>query len=92
MPADSRMLSGFGMVACAGAALLMLAVDVPMYLARWRYARSNGVRYLSLKEGLRDALQRRRIAQRWSEWRPEVLWMSLYFSVGAWLCLCLVFA
>jgi hypothetical protein len=91
MPADSRMLSTFGMVACAGAALLMLAVDVPMYLARWRYARSSGVRYLSLTEGVRDALQRRQVAHRWSEWRPEVPWMSLYFSVGVWLSLCLVF-
>jgi hypothetical protein len=90
MPADSRILSRFGVVACAGAALLMLAVDVPMYLARWRHARSSGVRYLSL-EGLRDALQRRRVAHRWSEWRPEVPWMSLYFSVGVWLSLCLVF-
>jgi hypothetical protein len=91
MPADSRILSRFGMVACAGAAVLMLAVDVPMYLARWRHARSSGVRYLSLVEGLRDALQRRRIAHRWSEWRPEVPWMSLYFSVGVWLSFCLVF-
>jgi hypothetical protein len=90
MPADIRILSGFGMVACAGAALLMLAVDVPMYLARWRHARSSGVRYLSLVEGLRDGLQRRRVAHRWSEWRPEVPWMSLYFSVGVWLSLCLV--
>src|SRR5262245_56677588 len=39
MPADSRMLIKFGLVACAGAALLMLAVDVPMYLARWRHER-----------------------------------------------------
>lgn len=91
IPADSRMLSRFGMVACAGAALLMLAVDVPMYLARWRHARSSGVRYLSLMEGLGDALQRRRVAHRWSEWRPEVPWMSLYFSVGVWLSLCFVF-
>jgi len=91
MPAASRILSRFGMVACAGAALLMLAVDVPMYLARWRHARSSGVRYLSLMEGLRDALQRRRVAQRWSEWRPEAPWMSLYFSVGVWLSLCFVF-
>jgi hypothetical protein len=91
MPADSRMLSKLGMVACAGAALLMLAVDVPMYLARWRHARSSGVRYLPLMEGLRDALQRRRVAHRWSEWRAEVPWMSLYFSVGVWLSLCLVF-
>jgi hypothetical protein len=91
MSAAGRILSGFGMVACAGAALLMLAVDIPMYLARWRHARSSGVRYLSLREGLRDALQRRRVAHRWSEWRPEVPWMSLYFSVGVWLSLCLVF-
>ena len=91
MPADSRMLSGFGMVACAGAAVLMLAVDVPMYLARWRHARRSGVRYCSLMEGVRDTHQRRRIARRWSEWRPEVPWMSLYFSVGVWLSLCLVF-
>ena len=91
MPAGSRILSSLGMVACAGAALLMLAVDVPMYLARWRHARSSGVRYLSLMEGLRDALQRRRVAYRWSEWKPEVPWMSLYFSVGVWLSLCFVF-
>jgi hypothetical protein len=91
MPADSRMLSTFGMVAGAGAALLMLAVDVPMYLVRWRHARSSGVRYLSLTEGVRDALQRRQVAHRRSEWRPEVPWMSLYFSVGVWLSLCLVF-
>ena len=91
MPADSRILSRFGMVACAGAAVLMLAVDVPMYLARWRHARRTGVRYLSLVEGLRDALQRRQTAHRWSEWRPEVPWMSLYFSVGVWLSFCLVF-
>ena len=91
MPVGSRISSGLGILACAGAALLMLAVDVPMYLARWRHARSSGVRYLSLGEGLRDALQRRRVEHRWSEWRPEVPWMSLYFSVGVWLSLCLVF-
>ncbi len=90
-PAGIRILSWIGMAACVGAALLMLAVDVPMYLSRWRHARSSGVRYLSLVEGLRDALQRRRVAHRWSDWRPEVPWMSLYFSVGVWLSLCFVF-
>jgi hypothetical protein len=45
MPADSRILSRFGMVACAGAALLMLAEDVPTYLARWRHAGSSGIRW-----------------------------------------------
>ena len=55
-----------------------------------RHARSSGVRYFSLREGLRDALQSRRIAHRWSDWRPEVPWMSLYFSAAVWLSLCLV--
>ena len=91
MAADSRILSMLGIVACAGGALLMLAVDVPMYLARWRHARDSGVCYLSMMEGLRDALQRRRVAHRWCDWRPEVPWMSLYFSVGVWLSLCFVF-
>ena len=51
MPADGRILSMLGMVACVGAALLMLAVDVPMYFARWRLGRNSGVRYLSMTEG-----------------------------------------
>ena len=88
MPADSSIVVGLGMAACVGAAILMLAVDVPMYLTRWRHARSSGVRVLSMTEGLRDALQRRRVAHRWCDWRPEVPWMSLYFTVGVWLSLC----
>jgi hypothetical protein len=91
LPTDSRIWSAFGIAACVGGALLMLAVDVPMYFARWRNARSSGIRYLSLMEGLRDTHQRRRVARRWSDWRPEVPWMSLYFSVGVWLSLVLVF-
>jgi hypothetical protein len=92
MPEGVRILSGIGMAACAGAALLMLGVDVPMYIARWRQGRCSGVRYLPVMEGLKDALERRRVAHRWSEWRPEVPWMSLYFTAGVWLSLCFVFA
>lgn len=92
MTADIRILSGVGMVACAGAVLLMLAVDVPMYIARWRQGRSSGARYLTVVEGLKDALRRRQVAHRWSEWRPEVPWMSLYFTAGVWVSFCFVFA
>src|SRR5262245_37943761 len=92
MPAGIRALGGIGLVACTVAAFVMLVVDVPMYLARWRHGRSRGVRYLPVMEGLKDALQRRRVAHRWSEWRPEVPWMSLYFSAGVWVSFCLVFA
>ena len=90
MPANIRP-SVVGIVACAGAALLMLAVDVPMYLARWRHGRRSGIRYLRMVEGLKDVLQRRQVTHRWSEWRPEVPWMSLYFSAGVWVSFWLVF-
>jgi hypothetical protein len=74
------------------AVLVMLAVDVPMYLARWRHGRASEVRYLPVMEGLKDALRRRRVAQSRSEWRPEVPWMSLYFTAGVCVSFCLVFA
>jgi len=86
-----RALSGIGLLACAGAAFVMLVVDVPMYLARWRHGRRSGVRYLRVREGLKDALLRRRVAHRWSDWKPEIPWMSLYFTAGVWISLCLVF-
>jgi hypothetical protein len=92
MTADIRLLNAIGIAACAGAILLMLAVDVPMYLARWRHGRMSGVRYLPVMEGLKDALRRRRVARSWSEWSPEVPWMSLYFTAGVWVSFCLVFA
>jgi hypothetical protein len=63
-----------------------------MYVSRWRRSKSSGVRFLPVADGLRDALVRRRVAQGWGEWRPEVPWMSLYFSVGVWLSLGLIFA
>ncbi len=91
MPANIRIPSVVGIVACAGTALLMLGVDVPMYVARWRHGRRSGVRHLRMVEGLKDVLQRRQVARRWSEWRPEVPWMSLYFSAGVWVSFWLVF-
>jgi hypothetical protein len=92
VPANLHVLGAIGIAACAGAAFVMLVVDVPMYVSRWRRSKSTGVRFLPVVDGLRDALVRRRVAHGWGEWRPEVPWMSLYFSVGVWLSLGLIFA
>jgi hypothetical protein len=92
MPAHVGILRAVGIAGCAAAVLLMLAVDVPMYVARWRQGRRSGIRYLSVIEGLKDAHRRRRVAHHWSAWRPEVPWMTLYFSAGVWLSFCFVFS
>jgi hypothetical protein len=76
-----------GLIACAGTAALILTVDIPLYIARWRIAKRAGLRYLRIVEGLKDVVVRRRVTQACQDWRQEVLWMSLYFSAGVWVSL-----
>jgi hypothetical protein len=80
-----------GLIACAGAAVLILTVDIPVYITRWRIGKRAGLRYLRVVEGLKDAVVRRRVTQARDEWRKEVLWMSLYFSAGVWVSLGIIF-
>ena len=70
----------------------MVSVDVPMYLSRYRAGQAAGGRYLSLAEGWTDSSQRRVLTRRWEDWRQEMPWMSLYFSVGVWISIGLVCA
>ena len=75
-------------VAYAGGAVLTLAVDVRMYLRRWRtYA---ACARLPLAAGLRDSGSRRLPQFAWAVWREEAPWMTVYFSVGVWTSLAMV--
>jgi hypothetical protein len=68
----------------------MVSVDVPMYVSRWLADEAGGRAYLSLGQGLQDVCSRRVVTFAWQEWREEVPWMSLYFSVGVWCSIALV--
>jgi hypothetical protein len=68
----------------------MCAVDVPMYATRWLHDEANGREYLSLQHGLWDVSSRWVVTHSWEEWHPELIWMSLYFSVGVWCSLAMV--
>jgi hypothetical protein len=70
----------------------MFGVDVPMYWARWVADQAHGRQYLSVAQGLVDASARWVVSHRWEDWRSEVVWMSLYFSVAVWLSIALVHA
>jgi len=80
--------------ACAGVAYAayMFLVDVPMYWARWAADEAQGRQYLSIVQGIHDTFQRRVISHRWEDWKSEVVWMSLYFSVAVWISISLVHA
>ena len=70
----------------------MFSVDVPMYWARWIADEANGRRYMSITQGLFDISHRRVVSLRWEDWKNEVAWMSLYFSVAVWISISLVYA
>jgi hypothetical protein len=70
--------------------IFMLSFDIPMYISRWRADEARGRAYLTLGQGLCDAWLRRVVTFSWEEWRAEIPWMTLYFSVCVWWSLALV--
>jgi hypothetical protein len=72
----------------------LMTVDVPMYLKRWRADVAGGNRGLRPLEGLRDVSTRWVVTHELSEWKEEIVWMSLYFSAAVWasLALCVFYA
>ena len=61
-----------------------------MYVTRWQADEAGGRPYLTLSQGLHDAWSRRVVSYSWADWRAEVPWMTLYFSVCVWWSLALV--
>ncbi len=78
-----------GAVCSAGYVAFMVIVDVPMYVRRWRKSLAAGERRLGFGAGLRDAFSRRDVTRAWAIWRPEVAWLTGYFTGAVWLSLLL---
>lgn len=86
----------FAIIGIAGYLVFLATIDVPMYFRRWQAggAERNGLS--SHLEGLWDASLRWVVTHDLTEWKDEIPWMSLYFSVAVWaslaLCVCYAFA
>jgi hypothetical protein len=83
----TRLLLVFSWIGCAVAAYVMSGLDVPMYIRRWQAERTQGIVYCGIRQGLIDAIYRRRLTGRWNVWQHEVAWMTPYFTVCVWLSL-----
>ena len=72
----------------------LMTVDVPMYLNRWRADVADGNPLLHPLEGLRDVRTRWIVTHDIAEWKEEIAWMSLYFSLAVWssLALCVFYS
>jgi hypothetical protein len=87
-----RVALGLGIVLSAGFVAFMCTVDVPMYLTRFLADEAEGRPYLSLAAGFSDVATRWVVTHALSDWRDEMAWMALYFSVAVWISIGLVHA
>jgi len=71
-------------VGVAGYVVFMVTVDVPMYFARWQAELRSGMEPLGFIAGLHDVATRWVVTHDFAQWRDEIPWMSLYFSVAVW--------
>jgi len=89
---EVRVILVVAIIGIAGYLAFLMTVDVPMYLSRWRAKVADGSRHLGPIEGLRDVSMRWIVTHDLAEWKGEIAWMSLYFSVAVWaslaLCVC----
>jgi hypothetical protein len=67
----------------------MFLVDVPTYWLRHVADQAGNRHYLSIAQGLADVSHRRVVSFRWEDWKSEVVWMTLYFSIGVWFSISL---
>lgn len=73
----------------AGYVVFMVTVDVPLYLSRWHAEIAAGHAFLNLAAGFHDVADRLVVARDFRDWRHEIPWMTLYFSVAVWASLAL---
>ena len=89
-----RVVLVISIVGIAGYLAFLAAIDVPMYLTRWKAEIAVSSRPLTPLEGLRDATLRWVVTHDFAAWKDEIAWMSLYFSAAVWasLALCVFYA
>jgi hypothetical protein len=72
--------------------LYMVVVDVPMYLERWNADQAAAKSTLGFWEGLNDLNSRWVVTHEFNEWKPEMIWMGLYFSLAVLSSIALCYA
>jgi len=84
------LIAGCAAAACYVAYIFL--VDVPMYWSRYLADEAGGRQYLTVMQGVLDVTHRRVVSHRWEDWKSEIVWMTLYFSVAVWISISLVHA
>jgi len=72
--------------------LYNFTVDAPMYFQRYKADQAAHKHYLPFFEGLKDSAVTRNMTHNTSDWSGDMTWMIIYFSVGVWSSILLMWA
>ncbi|MEA2893389.1 MAG: hypothetical protein QOI05_4182 [Bradyrhizobium sp.] len=89
-----RVVLAIAVIGIAGYLAFLMTIDVPMYLRRWRTGLGDRSTFLRPLAGLYDVSTNWTVTHDLAEWKDEIPWMSLYFSVAVWasLALCVFYS
>ena len=89
-----RVALAIAIIGILGYLTYLVTIDIPMYLSRWRAAVAGGGKRLRPIEGFHDVSTRWVVTHELAEWKDEIAWMSLYFSIAVWasLALCVFYS
>ena len=59
------------------------AIDIPMYYRRYEENNDTGVQYLTLRDGLYDAMKCKLVTTEYEVWKEDAVWMIGYFVFGS---------
>ena len=89
-----RVALAIAIIGILGYLTYLVTIDIPMYLSRWRATVAGGGKRLRPIEGFHDVSTRWVVTHELAEWKDEIAWMSLYFSIAVWasLALCVFYS
>jgi hypothetical protein len=86
-----RLATRIAIFGCLLYVSFMAFVDVPMYFNRFMNDLQSNKEYFGLWEGIVDLNTRWIVTHTIADWREEIPWMTLYFSLAVWVSLALTF-
>ena len=84
-----RAAIGLAVIGITSYLVFLFIIDVPMYFDRWRADVTSGKELFGALAGLYDVSTRWAVTRDFAQWKDEIAWMSLYFSVAVWSSLAL---
>ncbi len=68
----------------------MATVDVPSYVRKFLADQAAGKQYDTIAQGLIEVATQRNLTHTYADWKYEMVWMTLYFSLAVWASMIMV--